>query len=615
MKSGQFNARHLAARDIASTFVVPDDFAGIANSEQNTLLVGPRGSGKTTILKALTSAGLYYLHERSDLQEYLSNLSINYFPVYIPAETSWKGDAEAVRLAISNESDRNHILNGLFVDHSLYQVVRAMEETQRLSSLNSNMERSAWLFDITENQEQNFCRHLSELWRLPKIQTSFVGLKLALIARSNDFVTPVTTRSRKSLDLAMNLPSLNIIQMLKGVMDVVQPEGLELKWSFNFDEMEIAPKHVVSMLYENLRSWDQRAILKFSLFPFVDFYTMEEKLKSSEKGPVEGPDFEAFHLTNEFKRKPSEFTEALVTSECQKRNTSIYDFAKFLNSSRAIIPNSRKFDGLKTERNFEGIFQKTFSDKTDASFIRYVKKQGFNSASELASVTGVTERARYIRKIAPICEFRNYYLTEDRSSANLSRRGSIKGFGYYHGFEKIIALTESNPRAIKFYVNDLLDAYEAKANSAASQNQAIRRNVDRFRALIASQVVPVESESSILENSLSAVDRFGEALSAGVLSKEFHPQPSLSLKLHSLDKQLTRIIEVAINAGALIVDRSVQNSKLIFDLDGQRMRLSYGFAPFNLLPTITGSPATFSSLPPSKFSRSSQADLFHWDQS
>ena len=117
-----YNARHTAPRQIAESFIIPRNFFQIARNE-NTLLVGPRGSGKTTILKALTPPGLYHLHQRSDLIGKLDDLSVQYLPIYIPAETSWKGDAQAIRQAISDSGARDAILNGLFVDHALHWLV------------------------------------------------------------------------------------------------------------------------------------------------------------------------------------------------------------------------------------------------------------------------------------------------------------------------------------------------------------------------------------------------------------------------------------------------------------------------------------------------------------
>ena len=608
-----YNARHTAPRQIAESFIIPRNFFQIARNE-NTLLVGPRGSGKTTILKALTPSGLYHLHQRSDLIGKLDDLSVQYLPIYIPAETSWKGDAQAIRQAISDSGARDAILNGLFVDHALHWLVLTIEEARRYFERYEEKHAPAWTIHIDDHSEERLSRLMSDLWRLEKIQTSFLGLKLALIDRSNIYRSAITNASASTLECAMRLPSLDILQMFRGVIEIVHELRPDLKWSFNFDEMEIAPRHVVSMLYENLRSWDQRAVLKFSLFPYVDFYSLEEKMRSSVKGPVEGQDYQAFQLTNEFQKKDSEFAQKLVEAECARRDLSVFELARYLNSSKAIHPGTRKSDGIKSTRIFEAVFQRPFEQKTDPALIEHISKKGYKTAKDFTSAQGENTRARMIRKIAPIVEFRNYYLSEERSKRKgKSRRGSPKGFGYYHGYNQIVDLTECNPRAIKYYINDLLDALQKGEDAGVAQNRVIGRNVDRFRALIASQSVPDESDASAMENSLRLADKIASMIVPEVLSEKFKTEPRLTVEFKNLDEQTKRTVEVAINAGALIVDQSRNNAMLIYDVEDQRLRLSHSFAPYFPLPLITGgNPIIVSSLNNIETYPADQSDLFGW---
>lgn len=612
-RSSPYNARHIAPKEVAKSFIIPDGFFDIAKNE-NSLLVGPRGSGKTTILKTLTPSGLFHLFQRPELAEKLRDFEVQHLPIYIPAETSWKGDAQAIKQAIRDKSQRDRILNGLFVDHSLRWLVITLEDAIRYSSKFEDSNQPVWAINISSTEQEKIARLFSDTWCLKKIQTSFLGLKLALIDRSNVYRAAITSSSPDTLRAALELPVLDILQMLRGVIEIVQDVRSDLQWSFNFDEMEIAPRHVVSMLYENLRSWDQRAVLKFSLFPYVDFYSLEEKLNNADKGPVEGQDYRAFQLTNEFSKQNSEFAEKLVNAECQKRNTTIYELASYLNQSKAIHPSSRIFDGLKSRRNFEEIFSIPFIQKTDKAIVEHIKKQGFNTASEFVSVQGENRRARMIRKIAPLCEFRNYYLSHERSkNKGKSRRGSPKGFGYYHGYNQILALTEGNPRSIMYYVNDLLDSMRVGEKPSVAQNRAIGNNVDRFRALIASQIVPVEGDGARIENTLSFTDKLAQVFVRQVLSDKFRTEPRLTAEFKNLEEQTRRIVEVAINAGALIVDQNRNDSMLVFDVEEQRLRLSHCFAPYFPLPLITGGkPIQLSVVEESESFFKDQSDLFGW---
>ena len=52
-----FNARALEPADVARTFIPPDHYSDVLK-RAHTLVVGPRGSGKTTILKMLQAPAL-----------------------------------------------------------------------------------------------------------------------------------------------------------------------------------------------------------------------------------------------------------------------------------------------------------------------------------------------------------------------------------------------------------------------------------------------------------------------------------------------------------------------------------------------------------------------------
>lgn len=611
-----YNARQITSSKIAESFVVPDEFIEISKYG-NSLLIGPRGAGKTTILKALTPSGIYHLKQRSDIGEELAKWEIDYLPIYIPAEKSWRGDASTVKLYVENEEIRYHILNGLFVDHCLRHLVLALEEASLIASKIGGEVVPPWALSITDECEEHFSRVFSDAWKLEKVQTSFLGLKLALIDRSNsykNYLTRLNYNGVNNTDELLNFPRLNILEMFKVVIEAVQDRFGEKKWCFNFDEMEIAPHDVVTMLYENFRSWDQRAVLKFSLFPYVDFYSSAENISGEESAarPVEGQDFTAFVLADTFTKTSSPFVQRLVEKECSKRCLSLFDFARYLNKSNAM--KTRRFKGVNFERDVERIFNNSYSQNPDNGFREWVSEKGFAGVEELLAKRGNKERAATVRKIAPIVEFRSYYLSHSRNkNGGSSGRVSHKGFGYYHGYNQIVDLTEGNPRAIKFYVNAILDSLENKESSNTAQNRIIQNNVDRFRALCASQVVPFEVGGGEFESTLGFVDKLGSIFLAEILGSKLKATAQLSCVFKNLSPPMRGVLEVAINAGALVLDNSDNPNKLVFDVEGIRMRLSHRFAPFHPLPTITGgikkiSPEQWSKHTPSK----KQSDLFNW---
>ena len=607
-----FNARNASPRQIAETFVVPDHFEQVA-AFHNLVLVGPRGLGKTTMMKVLTASGLYHLHNRPDLSDRLAKIDFNYVPIYIPAETIWRGNAQSISGAVDEETIRDHILNGLFVDHCLHQLVASFEDALATGYGANESDVFPWSVSISEQDEKLICNECSKFWAIERIQHSFLGLKLVLLQRSNRFKSAISSLPDTiELQSVMSIEKLDFLIMLKGFFDIVGSVRGNLRWSVCFDEMEIAPKRVLVQLYENLRSFDQRAVLKFSLFPYVDFYSLEQKSAASERGPVDGQDFHSVILANKFANPDFSLSKKLIASECAAAGVSLGEFKNYLNSSNSIHRNSRKFSDAGFERNFTVIHSRAIQ-AGDKSYASYMAKNGVLKAGDFEKIKSESERAQLIRKPAPIAEIRSYYLAKSgHNSSKESRRTSAKGYGYYHGFDQILALTEGNPRAIKYYVSDFLKSFLAEENPAVAQNRVISRNVDRFRALISAHTYPHDILDQQMYSILELVDRLGDALSANLLGARFQPEPALSYALKNIKPELRDALELAINSGALVVDQGAGNKQLIFDLEGCRIRISHRLDPFYKLPTITGQPRILSGLPETTNTYFGQPDLLNW---
>jgi hypothetical protein len=599
-----FNARYSTPEQIAATFVPPDQLRTIATFA-NLILVGPRGIGKTTILKVLTSSGLFHLSKRMDI----SDLKIDYLPVYIPAEKMWKGNAEAIANAGFSPEKQDEILDGLFVNHCLYHLVASVREAARIGEMFSGDDCPPWALKLSAAQEEAIARMASDLWSLEKIQTSFVGLKISLIKRTNDFCTAVNSvemsPSNKSL---ADQPRLNILKMLQGFFDIVEDVYQSLRWSINFDEMEIAPDRLVRELFENLRSFDQRAVLKLSMFPYVEFYRWMKNPAPDSESPGPGNDFVSVNLANRFTHSTTDFSRDLVLSICKARKVDFEDFRNFLNSSSAIIPGTRLFKETGLRRNHAAILERVIADRSDPSFLSYLKEKGVQGSDDIGNLPE-SKRASFIRKTFPIAELRMYYLREKPTVEDGVMRRSIKGYGYYHGFEQVLTLTEGNPRAVQFYVSELIDAFAAGERASTAQNAAIGRNVNRFRAFVATQAVPHTTAQRSLHNTLNVVDRLGADLANFLFSSDFKPEPPLSFYFKDLDSTTREIIGIAINTGAIVPDQPTEAKDLIFDLLGYRLRVSYRLAPYYPLPTITGQSKPLRRIPSAKNEVDEQPDL------
>jgi hypothetical protein len=614
--SSPFNARNASPKEIANSFVVPEYFEQAARF-QNLVLVGPRGIGKTTLMKVLTSTGLLHLHQRPELKEFLSTLDFSYIPVYIPAESIWKGTAQLISEDGLGEEERDLLLNGLFVDHCLHQLICSLEDASRGGSPDLSTLSTPWSIEMSPAQEAEISVSCSELWQLERPKHSLLGLKLGLIQRANGFRSVISSlTARQSLTKTYGpakVARLDLLLMLKGFFDIIDTVIGPKRWAVSFDEMEIAPKRVLQQLYENLRSFDQRAVLKFSLFPFMDFYQAEERLAAMGTGPVDGQDYHSIVLTSRFANADYSFARRIFQQECVERGVDFGAFTAYLNKSTAVHRGSREAKSTGFERRFDKIFASSVRSG-DRKFVDFMKANDLGTEEAINDLRGENKRAQLLRKIAPIAEIRSYYFSRDLKqldSEQRFRRSSAKGYGYYHGFDQLLALSESNPRAIKYFMNELIPAFVSGEISSVAQNRIIPRNVDRFRALIAAHTYSSGVRSSSSLATLFVIDTLGNFLAENLLSEEFQPQPPLSFSIKSLAPDIRDAIILGINSGGLIADQRGDGRQLLFDLEDCRIRISHRLAPYFKLPTITGQSRMLSHLPAVDDSRR-QPDLLNW---
>ena len=599
--SSSYNARNIKPADIARLFIQPPAFGDILRFG-NSVLVGPRGSGKTTILKLITPSGLHEWLKRDDV----GPTNIDYVPLYIPADTLWKGEANSIADDSFSEVEAAKIQNGLFVDYTLYEIVKAIQDSARIAQYYDNNTRPYWCISISRDCEAVLSSRLSDFWQVDKVQNSLLGLKLALLGRQNMYYSVVNSVKDDQRVCLETLPDLSLLAMVRGFFDIMEELFDKNRWSINFDEMEIAPAYLLRSLYENLRSFDQRAALKFSLFPFMDFMNIKKSADQTKNAPVEGQDFHTFILGGKFRKEKYEFSKKLMKNICRINQVPWLEFVDYMNKSDE-LREGRSVRGRGLIRNYEAIF-KSLSQK-DPTFRSHLSKNEI--AIKGISKLDEKQKAAKVRKIAPLADFRDRHLRDRRASGqSQAAQRSRKGYAYYHGFEQLLRLTESNPRAIHFYVNDLIGFMRRGVQSQAAQNAVIPSNVDRFRAMVATQIVPAETLRRSIKNPLEVVDLLGKHLSNALLKRRFVSEPVLSYEIgERMDGASLEMIGIAVNTGALIVDAGPSQKFLVLDLRGMRIRVSHQIAPYFPLPTLTGQMVTIAKLPAAP---AEQADLLSW---
>ena len=601
--SSSYNARNSTPEQVASSFVKPRDFDSITNF-QSKVLVGPRGIGKTTIFKLLTPSGIHHVRKRAGFE----NLSLDHIPLYIPSDTLWKGEASSFESMLADGSSSfsskqiRLIQNALFVDYSLYEVISSLQDCSEIAERYYREEDLDWCFKIDPAREGSICELCAEAWDLTTRPKSFLGLRLALLRRQNIYSSLINSLNEPTDSDFQTLEGRNLFLSLRAFFDIIENFCGSKKWSIHFDEMEIAPKNILNAVYQSMRSFDRRAVVKFSLFPYIDFISKEE---DGRTGPREGHDFETLILSGRFKNESYSFSDEIVAAICMRRGVSHEAFRKFVNS--AADRNSLDVSSSdKTRRRYVNIFS-SLRDK-DESFKKYLSEKNIS----LIKIPEYSESNSmpHIRKLAGIAEFRNSFLRSFKNAK--SHRTSRKSHRHYSNYSQILKLTEQNPRALSFYVEDIIKGMKSTGSSERILNEIINKNVDRFRALVATQIVPYDpANNGAFAHALDVVDNLGQEISAECLDRPFQPEPSLAFKISkNMDEYSLQILGIAANSGAIILE-SAQQQGLHLNISKMRFRISYQLAPWYPVPTQLGNSKVISRL---TFKRVvDQPSLFGWD--
>ena len=599
--STAYNARNSDPKQIAQAFVKPTDFDKIIGF-QSKVLVGPRGIGKTTILKLLTPSGLHELRKRPAFTDF----KLDHVPLYIPADTLWKGEASAFegmqslgRANLNAETIR-FVQNALFVDYCLYEVIASVQDAAEIAC-EYDSDKPDWCIDAPPAVEARICENCAEFWGLPTRPKSFLGLRLALLRRQNRRSALINSLDDPDFSRIEAEEPLDLFIMLQGFFTIMEDLTGVKKWALHFDEMEIAPQFILASIYERLRSFDRRAVIKFSLFPYIDFV---KESRSGRISPREGHDFETITLSGKFKNESYQFSSDLVSRICEEQGLSASDFIAYVNS--AADQTTLEFDkNGHRKRKYQTIFHSLA--KKDPSFAAHLNANGI----DISKIPHYTEqdKAPAVRKLGGISEFRNHYL---RSFSNgRGRKLSRKSYHYFNNYDQLLKLTEQNPRAVHFYCDDIIKCMTDGKPAQGALKSVIEKNVNRFRALVATQSVPFDPINKKMSHVLDVVDNFGEALYTKLISSSFSPEPQLAFKVaQSMDDYSLKILGIAVNSGAIILDESNQRG-LHLDLRGLRFRISYQLSPWYPLPTQTGSERKISHLGFHK--PSAQTALFDWE--
>src|SRR5581483_9832353 len=557
---GAFNARWLAPEDVARSFVPTPPFKSLVHL-QNSLLMGPRGCGKTTLLKMLTRrAQIVWQSERLKKEPHWRHYRAPDFEaVYVPSDIRWSAEISSVSQELAP-----------------FQV--DAERVQRASvALSAVIEATRVFQTITDEQGIDPARVLKELishLELGATIPSFreVRLKLAkwidqihshLVRRDADAVR----RCLDALPASLTSHSLSAVTRACNVFCEYLVTVAPVRWALCFDELEIAPRWLQSELFEALRSFDQQFLLKLTWSPVLPTDLMPRQERQH--------DYAAIRMWHGHVSDARPFCKEFSTRFLRERMsdptldpTDVFGISPFAQDDPSGDPTYGR--GASIWRTMVDLAQR------DQTFKEYLLQHGLNPEDPIAE--SVSERDESLRKVKPIVLIRDAYLKEHKAKVH---RRSRKNPLLYYGEDAIYSMSEGNPRLLAGLLSELLDV-ESKASlegalSVRPETQSRVLYLASQRMLTRIKTYPVVRPSQ--KGSLSSlVDKLGRFLHSELVTQDFKADPVGSFFVdQEVPATLLGEISVGLLIGAFVHVRSAQ-SDIPTSVLGSRIRLSYMLA-------------------------------------
>lgn len=543
-----FNARTFSTEDLCSSFIVSDFFERLS-AYNHSVMVGPRGSGKTTLMRMLSVDALD-LWEGSIADFYKENIS--YSGVFIPTDRLWKSQFERLKTKFQSDHRLSNILDALFIYHILerfaaaisYRSSRSYESSERFNHIS-----------LSKKDELVLVKEISEMWKVKPNFPTISNLEVAISKKKQTISAFINDAFRgQSADEYPDVISGELQSILDSSVSIVNKmlNDRGHKWCFLFDELELAPDHLVQSLIDAMRGGHEDYILKLALSPYHE----NVDLTSGPEGSMSNQDFKFISLTETDDDKGIEFSKQLCGNIFIKKGIS-----KPVDECFEEPPEFRLNDA------FVSLAAK------DQSFSEYLASQKI----EIDKISNYTEKDKrpILRKFQFVVLNRDLYLKENGSVKPRRRAPDI-----YAGFDNICRALEYNPRMLIGIMNEFVSSVKKDDLIPVHvQIAALEKFLRSYEALLGTIAIEPKcfdlGDKFNVKTVLDLINVLGAAFKSNIVEEGFNPEPRASI---IIPPKYRKAVGPALNAGALIVADYEHAAEDMSSQSPFRCRLSYIFA-------------------------------------
>jgi len=594
-----FNAKYLSFKEVADTFIPNSEYYQL-QSNTSMLLMGPRGCGKTTLLKMLTVAGLKYWNCQES--EKIRN-SLGFIAIYIPSDIQWKNQLDYLNSNLKGEDKfKETITQFLFATNIQIAICRTFSSLVYFEEY-SEQEKL--------NIEYSICKELIDIWSIKGISSAqFDKIEIQLIKRVDEVnkIVKQIIFNKSEGNLFKSLPEytfsdfFDLVKLGCKAFEILQPKYKNVKWALCFDELEIAPKFIQLRLMTFLRSVDQNFLFKLTTTPL---FVLDNNIVEA----TQGNDFSTIKLwvyDDMGLKKWQEFCYNLITNRLIRQakfdKTSSLEkiFSKY--SLDEIIKN--ELDDLnnptKKALDYHGSFQPgtgkgsslnflfKYLANNDKSFYKFLCERGISASDPIAINPTISKSVFLKYKIDTV--YRKIFRNRTRRTPTI-----------HYGLPYIFDICDGNPRLVIGLVDDIISRSTINISneeiSKSEQTQIIldasRKYHNQLKNHPDSTIVINQNEFNL---ALDLLDPIGNYIHDKIIQEEFSKTSPSTFRVDvGINHKLLQLLETALYLGAIVyLDpiESLSNTGLI----GKRFRLSSFLTPKYKIPNRSFSEVQLSTI-------------------
>jgi hypothetical protein len=580
----RYNARRSTPAQVARDFVPPDHYWELRETVQPQLVIGPRGIGKTTLLKMLLPEAIDAWDKREAAD---ARRQIAYTGVFVAADKMWAGQFDQLAEPLHGDSLRIDARDAFARAAFAYMALAAFADAAAYRCRPDGDERQFRWVNLEVAESERLVGAVAPAWLAHPATATFRDLaeqmqsKLAALGElMEEAGSPGMRTQQMRKILRERVLRIKFFTAAVRFIDAFNRAvgQQEAPWVLLIDEFEFLPPAARGLLGESFQGHDPRLSYKISLAP----YTGTAPFKGT---PLD--DWEKIELSPPQNPSEDPFTVKLFEDQLSSSRPD-----KMLKGKG--FDREGKDSYGPTSRNAQDIGKLA---AFDPNFRRWLER--VLGGSTLAETAKNPKRRKELSKAMPLVRLRLEY-QKLRAGAQGTRRSRHAVPVLYTGLRNIYAMSEGNPRWIKALSHALLEERprDARTISPAAQTRAITEVAFKVYEKLKAVNIDTSSGGEVVSpyteypdlTPKRLLDTLGDYLKVQTHDRAFSPDvPGAFEKDVRDDEWLEEVLNSLVFLGAIVVEKRGRHA------EHDTIRLARMWAPIFELLLRRGQPRSLKS--------------------